>query len=88
MLLGKVIGLATATVKHASLEGQKLLIVQPNGKEAGDPQLAADTCGAGIGDQVVISSDGRFVRTLLGTDNTPLRWTVLGVCDPGQDEAN
>ena len=86
MLLGKVIGLATAPVKHPSLDGQKLLVVQAVGNEAGDPQLAADMCGAGMGDMVLISSDGRYVRTLVGTDRTPLRWTGLGICDQGQEQ--
>ena len=81
MLLGKVIGSATATMKHASLHGWKLLVVQPDGAEAGDPQLAVDNCGAGVGDAVFITSDGRYARALLEDENTPLRWTVIGIRD-------
>jgi ethanolamine utilization protein EutN len=85
MQLGKIVGSATATVKHASLRGCKLLLVQPyltNGKPDGFPQLAADTVGAGIGETVMITSDGRYAREYLKTDVTPLRWTIIGIKDP------
>ena len=46
MQLGLVVGTATSTVKHKTLHGQKLLVVQPlmaDGKGAdGDPQIAVD----------------------------------------------
>ena len=85
MLLGRVVGNATATVKHPSMEGWKLLVVQPllaDGETPdGDPQLAVDTQGAGRGDAVVLTSDGREMRKLLGSDTTPVRWSVMGICD-------
>ena len=85
MQLGLVIGTATATVKHASMKGWKLLIVQPlladgRGRD-GDPQLAIDNLGAGIGQQVMISSDGAGTRALLGVEATPVRWSVTGIPD-------
>ena len=47
MQLGKVIGTATATVKHPSMNGWKLLVVQPYLADAkipdGDPVLAIET---------------------------------------------
>ena len=80
-----VIGTATSTCKHESLQRQKLLIVQPRlaggGAADGDPLIAADETGAGVGETVLISSDGRYARELVRTNNTPLRWTVLGICD-------
>ena len=85
MLNGKVIGTATATARHASLDGCKLLIVQPLAADGvspdGDPQLAIDRCGAGIGDAVVITSDGSYVREILNCSNTPVRWSVLALAD-------
>jgi len=80
-----VLGNATSTVKHPSMEGWKLLVVQPLGKDDthdGFPALAVDTIGAGKGDTVIISSDGKYTRKLIGADNTPVRWSVLGVVDP------
>ncbi len=85
MLSGRVIGTATATVKHASMRGWKLLIVQPllaDGRTPdGDPILAVDSLGAGRGETVIVSSDGRGTRELLQSDNTPVRWSIIGICD-------
>jgi len=85
MLIGQVIGNATATVKHPSMEGWKLLVVQPltaDGRSPdGDPILAVDNLGAGREEKVIISSDGRGTRELLGSNTTPVRWSVLGIPD-------
>ena len=85
MQLGEVIGTATATVKHPSMNGWKLLIVQPylaDGKTPnGEPVLAIDDRGAGRGERVIITSDGAGTRALVGSDNTPVRWSVLGIAD-------
>jgi len=85
MLIGRVLGTATSTVKHASLEGWKLLLVQPLGPDGrspdGDPVLVVDALGAGVGQEVIISSDGKGTRELLGSDTTPARWAVIGIRD-------
>ena len=85
MQLALVIGTATATLKHASLKGARLLVVQPllaDGRGAdGDPQLAVDTVAAAAGDRVVITSDGRLLRELLGSEQTPARWSTIAVVD-------
>ena len=84
MQLGQVIGHAVATIKHPSLTGWRLLIVQPltsDGKEDGEPQLAIDPLGAGKSDRVILSSDGDGARKLVGVRNSPARWFVMGVCD-------
>ncbi|HUT95632.1 MAG TPA: EutN/CcmL family microcompartment protein [Thermoguttaceae bacterium] len=85
MLAGRVIGTATSTVKHPSMKGWKLLVVQPLAADGrspdGDPVLAVDRLGAGRGETVIVTSDGRGTRELLQSDNTPVRWSVLGICD-------
>jgi ethanolamine utilization protein EutN len=85
MQLGLVVGTATSTVKHATLRGQKLLVVQPlmaDGRAAdGDPQLAVDVVGAGQGETVMITSDGKFIREWVKHENTPIRWSVIGIRD-------
>ena len=85
MQLGEVIGTATATVKHQSMNGWKLLIVQPylvdRKTPDGEPVLAIDDRGAGRGERVIITSDGAGTRALVGSDNTPVRWSVLGIAD-------
>ena len=85
MQLALVIGTATATKKHQSLRGQKLLVVQPqlaDGQSAdGDPLVAVDCVGAGPGERVMITSDGSSAREFIGVDKTPVRWTIMGICD-------
>ncbi|MFT5526530.1 MAG: microcompartment protein CcmK/EutM [Pirellulaceae bacterium] len=85
MRAGYVVGTATTSIKHSSMNGQKLLIVQPcmeDGKTPdGDPLVAIDAVGAGRGEMVIITSDGRFAREMLGVDATPVRWSVIGIAD-------
>ena len=85
MQLGLVIGTATSTVKHPSFRGMKMLIVQPylaDGRTPdGDPLLAIDAVGAGRGETVLITSDGRFVRERVKDETTPVRWSVIGIRD-------
>jgi len=84
MLRGIVEGTATATVRHRSMKGWKLLIVQPidlGGRPDGDLLLAIDSLGAGHGSEVVISNDGKSTREMVGDNNSPLRWAVIGLID-------
>ncbi len=85
MYFGRVVGSATATVKHPSMEGCKLLLVmalKADGRSIeGDPILVVDTLGAGKGEKVMITSDGIAVRELLGDNTSPVRWSVLGIPD-------
>lgn len=80
-----VLGTATATVKHPSLRGRKMLVVQPRMADGrtpdGPPLLAVDGVGAGTGETVMITSDGRGARDLLQTNVTPVRWTIIGIAD-------
>jgi ethanolamine utilization protein EutN len=85
MYYGRVVGSATATVKHPSMEGYKLLLVmalQADGRTIeGDPILVVDTLGAGPGEKVMVTSDGIGARELVGDNTSPVRWTVLGIPD-------
>ena len=84
MQLAMVIGTATSTIKHHSMHGCKLLAVQPqlaDGRADGNPVLAVDGVGAGIGETVMITSDGRGARRLVRSDITPVRWTIIGIRD-------
>jgi len=83
MKLGKVIGTVVCTQKVDSLEGVKLLLVQPLNErleEAGDPLVACDTVQAGVGD-VVYYEGGR--EAALGLDNwfNPSDATIMGIVD-------
>lgn len=85
MLMGRVKGHATSTVKHRSFEGQKLLVVQPLKSATIEPILALDPLGAGPGCLVLISSDGKGARELAGDETSPARWTVVGIIDDDKD---
>lgn len=85
MLSAVVIGNAVSTVKHHSMNGCKLLVVQPtmaDGKTPdGYPLVAIDKIGAGKGERVIITSDGAGTRKMLNADATPVRWAVIGIED-------
>lgn len=83
MQLGRVIGTATATVRHPSFAGERLLVVQlegTGGKPDGEPVLVFDRLGAGRGDVVLVTNDGMTLQEQLGRD-TPGRWSVMGLPD-------
>jgi ethanolamine utilization protein EutN len=46
-----------------------------------DPQLCVDAVGAGIGETVLISSDGKYAREFLKSETTPVRWSVIAIRD-------
>lgn len=84
MQLATVIGHATATIKHPSLTGLRLVIVQPlnvNRQPEADPMVVVDKLGSNVGSNVIISSDGRDVRQLVNDEKTPLRWHTVGIED-------
>jgi ethanolamine utilization protein EutN len=84
MQLARVVGHATATVKHPSLQGWRLLVVQPltrDEKEDGEPLLALDSLGANPSSLVIVSNDGAAAREMVGAKNSPARWFVLGMRD-------
>ena len=92
MLKGRVVAPAVATIKHSSMANQKLLVIQPVMADGiqpdGDPIVAIDHLGAGVGQMVVVTSDGAFARQLVDADATPIRWTVLGIEDRPNNERN
>ena len=83
MQIGRVVGSATATMKHSTFEGERLLIVQletKDGRPDGEPVLAFDRIGAGRGDAVLLTNDGQILQEMIGK-NTPGRWSVMGLPD-------
>lgn len=87
MLLARVEGNVTATRKHPSLEGWRLIICQPinaGGDPEGMPQVAIDAHGAGMHERVVISSDGMAARKAVGDEKSPVRWMIVGIVDESE----
>lgn len=84
MNLARVIGQATSTVRHPSLKGWRMVVVQPlkaDGSGDGDPLIAIDRLGCSVGGRVIITSDGAAVREMVGTKNSPVRWAVIALPD-------
>ncbi|MGL4462969.1 MAG: EutN/CcmL family microcompartment protein [Planctomycetia bacterium] len=79
-----VVGRLTATTKHRSLVGCRLLLMQPLGpgdRPDGDPLVVIDTLGAAVGATAIITSDGKASRVLVGAKDSPVRYTVIGLED-------
>lgn len=85
MQLGRVVGTATSTIKHPTLAGLRLLVVQllaADGRSPdGEPQLVVDRLGAGRGQTVMVTSDSDAIAQMVGRTGAPLRWSVLGIRD-------
>ena len=66
----------------ADIDGDELLAVMDGkGQPDGEPVLTVDNLGAGPGMRVLISSDGKGARELVGSKDSPVRWLTIGVLD-------
>ncbi len=84
MLIARVIGEVVATHKHPSHEGRKLLIVQPlnlDGTDRGHAVLAVDAVDAGVGDRVLLVTEGFSAMTSVGRPQSPIDMAVIGFVD-------
>jgi ethanolamine utilization protein EutN len=74
-----------AAVKHPAFAGRPLFVVQPldeNGKDAGTSFVAVDHVQAGIGDKVIVLTEGNGVRQILKQgDIVPIRSIIVGIVD-------
>lgn len=83
MQLARVVGTVVSTRKEESLTGLKLLLVRPldeEGKETGQPLVAADAVGAGP-DEVVLVASGSSARQTQATDKRPVDAVVMAIVD-------
>jgi ethanolamine utilization protein EutN len=84
MKLCRVLGPVVATAKHPAFHGHTLLVVQPLDERqnpAGPSMLAVDSVQAGVGDLVVVMSEGNGVRQILKQKNLPIRSLIVGIVD-------
>ncbi|MEO8845057.1 MAG: EutN/CcmL family microcompartment protein [Kofleriaceae bacterium] len=81
----RVVGPMWASVKHPAFEGKTLLVVQPidaEGKDIGASFVAIDRAQAGVGDRVIVLTEGTGVRQILGQgDLVPIRSAIVGIVD-------
>ena len=84
MIYGRVIGTVVSTVKHPTYMGRTLLMVQPldeQNKDDGESFLAVDNAQAGVGDKVLVLSEGNGIRQILGVKELPIRRLIVGIVD-------
>jgi ethanolamine utilization protein EutN len=83
MKLGIITGHVVATRKDENLIGAKLLIIQPilpDGAPAGQPVVAVDTVGAGIGETIIYAVGSVASRATLHP-NAPVDAAIVGIVD-------
>jgi microcompartment protein CcmK/EutM len=83
MQLARVIGTVVATVKNDSLTGRKLLVVQTVNadlKPTGNPIVAVDAIGAGVG-ELVFWCRGKEASFPFKREDTPTDCTIIGIID-------
>jgi len=86
MLIARVVGLIVSTMKHETLTGSKLLIVQETdvqGNPVGQPLVAVDTVDAGEGDLVLVAH-GSAARQTEMTHNRPVDHVIMAIVDTMQ----
>ena len=83
MYLGRVVGCVWATIKNASLEGQRLLVVQPltpDLHKTGKRIVCLDCTGAGAG-ETVYWVRGREASFPFLPKELPVETTIVGIVD-------
>jgi microcompartment protein CcmK/EutM len=74
-----------AAVKHPAFQGRPLFVVQPldeHGKDTGTSFVAIDSVQAGIGDKVIVLTEGNGVRQIVKQgDIVPIRSIIVGIVD-------
>ena len=83
MFLAKVIGTVWATRKDEQLQNFKLQFLQPinaRREKAGDPIVAVDTVGAGVGETVMYVS-AREATIPLPVASAPVDASIVGIID-------
>ncbi len=87
MQQAQVVGRVVATQKYETLEGVKLLLIQPLSWDAtpkGDPIVAADTVGAGANEKVFWVAARDAAVAFGGTslkDTPPIDAAIVGIVD-------
>ncbi len=83
MQIGRVIGKVWATVKNPSLEGERLLIVQPltpDLQPTGKQLICTDATGAGAG-ELIYWCRGKEASFPFRPKEVPTEATIVGIVD-------
>ena len=81
----RVVGPLWAAAKHPAFAGRTLFVVQPldaQGNDTGASFVAIDHVQAGVGDKVLVLTEGNGVRQILKMgDLVPIRSIIVGIVD-------
>lgn len=84
MRMARVIGNVVSTIKEATHQKFKLLVVQPvdtRGQPSEPSHLCIDLCQAGIGDHVLVLQEGNSIRFLTDQPQGAVDAAAVGVID-------
>lgn len=80
-----MVGPMWASVKHPAYQGHPLFVVQPideAGADTGTSFVALDHVQAGVGDRVLVLTEGTGARQILKQgDIVPIRSVIVGIVD-------
>ncbi|MDR1472767.1 MAG: EutN/CcmL family microcompartment protein [Synergistaceae bacterium] len=83
MIICKVVGHVWSTKKEEGLVGMKLMVVgelDDAGCVTGNPFVAADVVGSGVGETVLVV-EGSSARIAAGGNDVPVDCTIVGIID-------
>lgn len=84
MKLGRVKGTVVCTIHHPAYDGRRLLLcdlLDERSVPTGAQEIAVDHAQAGVGDLVLILSEGNGIRQILGAQAGPIRDLIVGIVD-------
>ena len=81
----RVVAPLWAAAKHPAFDGHQLFVVQPldeRGADAGTSFVAIDHVQAGIGDKVLVLTEGNGARQIVQQGEVvPIRSVIVGIVD-------
>lgn len=84
MKIARVVGNVISTIKDAGYIGRKLMIVEyldSDFEQEGARQIVFDAADAGVGDFVLVNTDGGAANMLLDDNTIVADGTICGVLD-------
>jgi microcompartment protein CcmK/EutM len=84
VIIGRVAGEITSTIRHPFYAARKLLVVDridDAGRPTGGYLIAVDVVGAGVGETVLVLDEGNGARQVFASTDAPVRSVVVGIVD-------
>jgi microcompartment protein CcmK/EutM len=82
--LARVVGNVVSTVRIDTHKGYKLMLVQYLGEDgvpSGSRFVALDCVGAGVGELVLVNTEGGSAKMLMEDENVVSNQTICGIVD-------